>query len=42
MTPEDNPSKSRSLADVAYQGLLGVAFRLVLVMLPALMDSLFT
>ncbi|NJL48089.1 MAG: hypothetical protein HC929_12155 [Leptolyngbyaceae cyanobacterium SM2_5_2] len=40
MTPDDNATKPRTLADIAYSGLLGLALGLVLALLPALVISL--
>ena len=39
MPPEDNAAKNRTLSDIAYQFSLGMAFGLVLAMLPALLIS---
>lgn len=39
MTPEDNAAKNRTLSDIVYQFSLGIAFGLVLAMLPALLIS---
>ncbi|MEL6399493.1 MAG: hypothetical protein AAFO87_08250 [Cyanobacteria bacterium J06607_6] len=39
MTPKDNADKHRALADIVYQFSLGIAFGLVLAMLPALLIS---
>jgi hypothetical protein len=40
MPPDDNAAKSRTLADIAYSGLLGLALGLVLALLPVLAISL--
>jgi cytochrome c biogenesis protein CcdA len=42
MNSEDQVSKRRTLTDIAYQFVLGTAFGLVLIMLPAFFISLST